>query len=124
MPKLILVIEDSQAIAELYQDVLSDAGYEVRVIASKPEDVQILEQIQPDLIISDWMIYPEEDSWDFINSIKNTPATARIPVVVCTGISLNVNNLDSRLREQKIEALAKPFDIDELLRVVEKTIGF
>jgi len=123
MSKLILAIEDDLAIAELYEEVLIDAGYRIRLMAAKPADVQIIAQIQPDLIISDWGIAQEDVNWKFMNAMAATPRTAAIPMVVCTAISLKINNLGSLLNERKIEVLPKPFDIVELVSVIEKTIA-
>lgn len=119
MSRLILAIEDDKAISELYQELLSEAGYQVRVMTSKPLDVQIIEYLQPNLIISDWRMAQDESNWNFINAMRHTSSTAAIPILVCTAISLKINQLGERLNERKITVLQKPFDIDELLRLVE-----
>lgn len=123
MSKLILTIEDDPAISELYHELLTDAGYQVQIMASKPLDVQSIERIQPDLVISDWGVVQQNLNWNFISAMHATPGTAVIPIVVCTAISLKANQLGERLNERKVKALEKPFDIEELLRLVENTMG-
>ncbi len=123
MAHLILAIEDDKAISGLYQEILSEAGYQVQVMAFKPSDVQSIKQLQPNLVISDWGAGRDEFNWKFINNMRRTPSTAAIPIVVCTAISLKANQLGERLNEQKIKLLEKPFDIDELIRLVAEAIG-
>jgi CheY-like chemotaxis protein len=123
MSKLILAIEDDPAISELYELLLTDAGYQVQILASKPINVQSIAQIQPDLVISDWGVVQQNLNWNFINAMQATPGTAVIPIVVCTAVSLKANHLGERLNERKVKVLEKPFDIEELLQLVENTMG-
>lgn len=123
MSKLILTIEDDKAISELYQEILTEAGYQVHLMADKPADVQSIAQLQPDLIISDWGLEQEDINWNFINAMLDTPSTSAIPIMVCTAISIRANNLGGRLNQRKIAVLEKPFDIDKLVRLVDKTIS-
>jgi CheY-like chemotaxis protein len=123
MSKLILAIEDDQDISELYKELFSEAGYQVRLMKFKPADVQCIGQLQPDLIISDWGLEQHHINWNFINDMHDTPSTTSIPIVVCTALSLKVNQLGERLNTREIKVLEKPFDIDELLTLVETAIG-
>jgi DNA-binding response OmpR family regulator len=118
---MILVIEDDRAISELYEAVLTDAGYQVKLMASKPLDVQVIAQIKPELVISDWGVSQDNLNWNFINEMQEAPGTAAIPILVCTTISLKTCNIGNLLTERKITWLEKPFDIVELLDLIEKT---
>jgi CheY-like chemotaxis protein len=118
---LILVIEDDRAILELYEEVLTDAGYQVKLMVSKPLDVQVIARIKPELVISDWGVSQDDLNWNFINDMGNTPGTIAIPILVCTAIPLMTSNVGNLLIERKITVLQKPFDIDELLELIEKT---
>jgi len=95
MSKLILAIEDDQDIAELYEIILTEAGYQVQVMEFKPKDVQYIGQLQPDLVLSDWGIEQSTLNWNFINAMHHTPNTTHIPIVVCTALSLKIDKLGS-----------------------------
>jgi CheY-like chemotaxis protein len=101
MSKLILAIEDDQNISELYAEILTEAGYQVRLMEFKPVDVQFIGQLQPDLVLSDWEIAQETLNWNFIDAMHTTPNTANIPIVICTGVFLKANQLGERLSERK-----------------------
>jgi CheY-like chemotaxis protein len=91
-------------------------------MAAKPSNIQGIAQMQPDLVISDWGV-AQDPNWNFISAMQASPRTAVIPIVVCTAVFLKADQLGVRLNERKVKVLEKPFDIEELLRLVENTIS-
>ena len=122
MSRLILAIEDDQGISQLYQSIFSEAGYQVELMEFKPADVHFIGQLQPDLVLSDWGLEQQQLNWNFLNAMHHTPSTTHIPIVVCTALSLKLNALGERLNAREIKVVEKPFDIDELLTLVQTTI--
>jgi CheY-like chemotaxis protein len=120
--KLILAIEDDKGISGLYDELLTLAGYRVQLMKFKPVDLTLIDQMQPDLIISDWGMGVENSNWDFINAMQSMLRTADIPILVCTAVPMKTNGNEILLNELNIQVLEKPFNIDELLQSVEKHI--
>lgn len=120
MGNRILVVEDSPAISEMVKDGLADAGYEVFVANNGFEALRDLEDIQPDLIITDIMM-PKVDGLELCQAMKNRLETRDIPFILFS------SNFDPETVKngRAIGAryfLAKPFEMESLLTCVRKVL--
>ncbi len=119
MPKRIMVVNDTQEILELFYEVLHvEGGYEVELCSHVPQMMNIVQEIKPDLIISDHVFGEEKIGWQFIQRLKMNRETADIPVIVCSGAVKELKEMEGYLVSKNIGLLYKPFDIDELLSLV------
>lgn len=115
--KHILVVEDNEAVADLVQSVLSTYGYRVDV-ADDLTAIRASREHLPDLILLDVMM-PRISGDETARSLNQLPETADIPIVLMSATD------DVAQRARRLGAagyLAKPFDLDDLLRVVEQTL--
>ena len=119
MPKKIMVINDTQEILELFREILhSEAGYDVELCSYEPQMLEHVKAIDPDLIISDHVFGEEKIGWQFIQRLRMDRETASIPVIVCSGAIKELKESEGYLMQKNIGVLYKPFDIDDLLRLV------
>src|SRR5580765_7160562 len=84
MPPRILVVNDTQEILDLFQELLTEEGYEVVLYSYGIEDLSEIERVKPDLIILDHIIGGEAVGWQMLQKLKMKRSTATIPVIVCT----------------------------------------
>ena len=77
----ILVFEDDKFFSELYQKILEQEKFVVRVAADGEEGVEILKKHKPDLIIMDLML-PRMKGYEAIWRIRADSHTSRIPILV------------------------------------------
>jgi CheY-like chemotaxis protein len=117
----ILAVDDSALILEMLKDYLSEGGrYKVVAATNGEEGMRVLEQIKPDVIISD-IIMPVMDGWKFCESIRKNPDTTSIPFLFLTG----EKDVPKRIRGLKLGAddyLTKPFSRDELVSRVSRML--
>jgi twitching motility two-component system response regulator PilG len=116
--KRILLVEDSPSIAEMVKDELSEAGYEVFWAQNGFEALRDLEDIMPDLIISDIMM-PKVDGLELCAAMQNRMETRNIPFII---FSSHFDE-DTVKRGRAIGAkffIAKPFKMETLLAAVKK----
>ena len=121
----ILVINDTPQLLDLFQELLSDAGYQVTPDRFTLETDRLLERvkaIEPDLIVLDLIIGDEHRGWQFLQMLEMTPETRTIPVVVCTAAVHLVRELQPHLDSMGIQVVLKPFDIDHLLGTIAKSL--
>jgi CheY-like chemotaxis protein len=119
LPKHILVVNDTQEILELFRAILEEeGGYKVTLTSIKPQMLEMVKEIEPDLIISDHVFGDEKVGWQFIQRLKMDRQTANIPLIVCSGAIKELREMEGYLTSKDIGVLYKPFDVDELLLLV------
>lgn len=119
MAAKILVLEDDRAILEALEMALQDGGYET---VSSTQDGERLENLLreglPDLILLD-ILLSGHDGRDICKQLKAQEATKHIPVVM---ISAHPAAKDAAIEAGADGFLAKPFDLDELMAIVEQFV--
>jgi CheY-like chemotaxis protein len=119
LPKHILIVNDTQEILELFRAILEEEeGYTVTLTSIKPQMLEMVKQIKPDLIISDHVFGEEKLGWQFIQRLKMDRQTANIPLIVCSGAVRELKEMEGYLTSKDIGVLYKPFDVDELINLV------
>jgi CheY-like chemotaxis protein len=114
----VLVVEDDRDLATLEQMILADAGYRVRTAANGSEALACVSERMPGLVLLD-MRMPVMNGWEFAREFRERFGRAA-PIVVVTAAE------NARARAEEIEAeawLEKPFDLDDVLRIVARYIG-
>jgi CheY-like chemotaxis protein len=114
----VLAVDDSPLILEMVKDYLGGGRCMVITARNGKEGLDILNQIKPEMIISD-IVMPEMDGWAFCEAIRKNPDTTDIPFLFLTG----EKDVPTRIRGLKIGAddyLTKPFSREELLERASK----
>lgn len=114
----ILVVNDTPEILELFRELLEGEGYRVSLYSYAFRDLEEIKREKPDMLILDFIIGGEDHGWQLLQKLKMDPATADLPVIVCTAALRVVRELEGHLREKGVTVVLKPFDIDELLTEV------
>jgi CheY-like chemotaxis protein len=121
--KRILVINDTQEILELFKLILEEeAGHEVILDSYRPQMMEIIKECDPDLIISDHVFGEEKVGWQLVQRLKMDRQTATIPMIVCSGAVHELKEMEGHLMAKGIGVLYKPFDVDELLSLVNSKL--
>jgi twitching motility two-component system response regulator PilG len=125
MGTLVLVIDDSLVVRKILETCLSRAGYDVR---SFPGSVELFRWLAtpeaqiPALVFVD-LCLPIIDGYDIIRRLKAKPTFARTVFVMISQRDGVLDRLKGRLAGAK-DYLTKPFKTQELLAVVQSSIGF
>lgn len=82
----ILVIEDSRFLRTAIERVLARAGHSVTGVADGREGLRVARTSPPALILLDMML-PGMDGTAVLRALKLDASTAKIPVIVLTGLS-------------------------------------
>ena len=119
----VLVIDDDETMLDATVALLTSRSYEAVGANSGVTALALLRDggIRPRLILLD-LNMPVMDGWKFRTEQLCDPNLARIPVVLVSAAgALAVKAAAEAMRAAG--ALVKPFDADELLRVVGAVVG-
>ena len=83
--KKILLVEDDNALADIYFKRLDSEGFEVKRVNNGESALAAAVEFHPDLIVLDIMM-PEINGFEVLDILKNTPATAQIKVMMLTSL--------------------------------------
>jgi len=117
----VLIVDDDPDIRDSLREVLEDEGYEVATVANGREALDHLKASNPRpcVILLDLMM-PVMDGWTFVEECQRRTCCSDVPIVV-TSASHDLPNTAERLRSFGVRTcLAKPFDVDGLLALVER----
>jgi CheY-like chemotaxis protein len=116
----ILVIDDTPALIDVIRVCLEEEGYRVRTCLESRYAVAMAKSEPPDVIMLD-VVMPEVSGWEILAELRADPAFAQIPVIVCTAYVAEAMGRLAELKgpDQHLGLLPKPFDIEELIEVVE-----
>jgi DNA-binding response OmpR family regulator len=118
----ILLVDDDVAILDLLRDVLKEAGHDCFCAGNGVTGFRALEQSQFDLAVID-LIMPEAEGIETILKIRRTGH--RFPVLAISGVFLLEPGdlLETAARLGADRTLAKPFALDEFMRVVGELLA-
>lgn len=118
MSKKILVAEDDTAILEVIKIILETEGYTIISTDEKDQIYSLIDSHSPGLILLDiWL--SGYDGGKIAKNLKSKNETKHIPIIM-----MSANNETEKItKEAGANAfLLKPFDIDDLIKIVQKHI--
>ena len=113
MKKLrVLVVEDNDESRELYVLVLTRAGFEVKEAVGGEEALQMLDQCDPDLLITD-LRTPSMSGIDLIRRIRGEEKWMNLPIIAIS--AYGHDQLAHAALQGATRVLRKPFEPNRLL---------
>ncbi len=116
MNKKILIAEDDAAILEVIKIILEGEGYAIISTDDKETIFSLITEHSPGLILLDiWL--SGHDGGKIAKNLKTKEETQHIPVIL-----ISANNETAKITKESgaDDYLLKPFDIDDLLKIVKK----
>jgi CheY-like chemotaxis protein len=83
--KKVLILDDSDISAHFQTTLLTLHGFAVRNVSSPRDFARLIDSWAPDLVLIDVRM-PEVDGTELCRQLKAAPHTARIPVVLFSGL--------------------------------------
>jgi signal transduction histidine kinase/DNA-binding response OmpR family regulator len=114
----VLIVEDDPAAASFLRESLLLEGCTVEVVVSGEDALRQAQSAPPALICLDVTLAGDIDGWEVLAWLKTDPATADIPVVICT--AGNGHETASTLGAS--DFLTKPFSSGQLRAAVRRLL--
>ncbi len=118
MKSKILITEDDRVQREIIGDILTAAGYEVQATHAAEASLEALQQDEYDMLLTDLKM-AQMDGLELLRQAKRIRPD--MEVVIMTAHA-TIKTAVTAMKEGAADYLEKPFDKDELLLVVERTL--
>lgn len=116
----LLVVDDVPDNLFLMEAILGDeAAYDLKCVGSGKAALESIESSVPDLILLDVMM-PDMNGIDVTRYIRLNPALSHIPIILVT--AHGELPVDEAMEAGADGFIRKPFDIQEMLGLVENTL--
>lgn len=116
-----LVVNDTQEILELFDEILQGLGFEVILMSYAPRELDRVREVAPDIVVLDFLMGDRElQGWQLLQKLKMDRRLESIPVVVCTAAVKAVEEQQGYLTEQGVIVVLKPFNVDQLEDAVRR----
>ncbi len=113
--KTIFIIEDDRDISELMQIVIKDNGYKVKTFLEAENLENKIRKEKPSLLVMDLWI-EGLDNTNLVKKLKKDPKTIDIPIILVSA----KNSLEKIAKQTGADGfLSKPFNIKDLLKIIE-----
>ncbi|MEM1240101.1 MAG: response regulator [Cyanobacteria bacterium P01_H01_bin.26] len=116
----ILVVEDTPSERELISHYLQEEGYSVIHAVTAQEGLDKAIASQPSVIVTD-VVMPGMSGFELCRSLKRAPETSKVPVIICSSKDQAIDRLWG-MRQGADAYLAKPFDREELLKMIRSVL--
>lgn len=114
----VLIVEDEESAADVLATILELEGFHVTTAANGKRALDILPEVRPALIITDYMM-PIMDGIELAQKVRQMPNYADIPILMTTGVAeAAVKPYASLLSAY----LRKPFHMDALLATIDRLL--
>jgi two-component system, chemotaxis family, chemotaxis protein CheY len=116
-PCQVLVVENDPDILEALGEFLDAEGFQSHRARNGHEALERVEAVRPDLVLLD-MLMPVMDGWEFVRRLR---ARGAVPPLLVLSADRSLPGLALELGAAAF--LAKPFDLSELLLLVQQVLG-
>jgi len=116
----ILLVDDEPGLRQAVQAYLEDSGFTVTTAANAQVAWELLQKQKPGLVVSDVMM-PQVSGYEFLKQLRDDPRFQHLPVVFLTARGMTKDRI-AGFRAGVDGYIAKPFDPDELVAVIENLL--
>ena len=121
--KHIFVVNGAPDFLNFVRELFQDENYNVTTTNYVPETFDQIAVLAPDLLIVD-LVVGIQAGWDLLDRLQGEAGTRGIPIIATSTDPKLLDRADAdAARSASQRLVAKPFDIDALLRAVEELIG-
>src|SRR5438876_7566935 len=114
--KMILIVEDDEAIGALLVQVFEqETSYQAVLASDGFQALKMLRNVKPDLLILDYGL-PDMNGLELYDTIHAVKALERLPAMI---ISAETIRIQKEAKARQLPNLKKPFDLTKLFETIE-----
>ncbi len=116
--KKILIIDDDRQLSLSFRKILGQDGYDTHAAYTGSEGIAMVEFVKPDLVILDIRL-PDMSGMEVFESIHSKQP--KLPVIIITAHGTTETAIQA-IKNGAFDYIYKPFDVPEMLALIEKGI--
>jgi CheY-like chemotaxis protein len=116
----ILVVDDDPTVRQVLEEALTAAGAQAWGAESGNQALALLQRGLPDLVLLD-LSMPLMDGWKVLEVLRESPRTARLPVILETSAE-DYPSFDRARRQGVAAFVSKPFRLGELVETCRRVL--
>jgi len=116
----ILVVDDQAAIRRLLETGLTDAGAEVWTADDGATALQMLEALEPELVLLD-LSMPGVTGWEVLESLRASNHHQNVPIILQTSAD-DFDSFDRARRLGVAAFISKPFRLNEVVETCRRVL--
>jgi two-component system, chemotaxis family, chemotaxis protein CheY len=117
-PETVLVVDDTEFMVKMLEEIFTGAGYRVCTARSGEEAARIYEEELPDLVTLD-IVMPGMDGIATLARLREIDPACRVVMVSAVGLEAKISEA---LRGGARNYVLKPFDRDKVLEAARKVL--
>lgn len=117
----ILVVEDSQTVISLVEQLLCSIGHKVHTARDGLTALAAVRALVPEIILLDIRL-PHVDGFEVCSTLHRNPAYQSIPIVMMSGLS-DQASIEKAHSVGAVGYLTKPFSNADLVEAVERNLA-
>jgi len=116
--RTILIVDDEDGIRDFLRSAFEAESFAVLTAADGAAALNICDHILPDAILLDLMM-PRLDGLGFLHEFRRLHGVDACPIFIMSAVSTAVEHAEAA---GVAGAVVKPFDLDDLLALIERTL--
>lgn len=118
----IAVVDDDQTLLTLMAELLRERNWTMLGVRGVHSVCDAVRDVAPDAILLDIRLDSGKSGWDVLDELRADPETRSIPVVIWSADASLLNERQEQLQGAGVRVLAKPFEIDDLFRLLDEVL--
>ncbi len=120
--RCIAVLDDDIRFIRMVERVLDgeDIGIQPITTVDLSEAVRVIAQSTCEMALVDIFMYDHAAGFQLIEMLRETSATAQLPILVTSGAQREVGKRFAFLQQHNCDVLLKPFAVDDLIAKVRR----
>lgn len=119
--RTILIVDDSAPIRMIVKKGLESEGFQVLLAENGESALTVLKIKKPDMILSD-IDMPVMNGYELCQAVRQNPELKQIPFMVMSANN-DRGNMNRMVHQGAVAYICKPFNIDQLVIMVEKILS-
>ncbi|MBF0469635.1 MAG: sigma-54-dependent Fis family transcriptional regulator, partial [Desulfamplus sp.] len=116
--KKVLIIDDDKQLSLSFRKILGQDGYDTYAAYTGTEGIAMVDMVQPDLVVLDIRL-PDMSGMDVFEAVH--ARHSKLPVIIITAHGTTETAIQA-MKNGAFDYIYKPFDVPEMLVLIEKGI--